>query len=204
MSTHFTLSKHRLDPLIDAVFGVAMTILALEIKVPELHHPGSAAELFEHLGHHASTIGVYFVSFALLGMFWVWHHRLSDKVRQIDGVLLACTLFFLSLVCLFPFAAALFGRYIVHGNVGTLLVYLPVLGLILLSQVAFLGLAIRRKLLRDDFTHAQVMAAHRHNLFSLAAFTLSCIPALLIVGIVAASVAALLGGLLIWFGIRAR
>jgi uncharacterized membrane protein len=97
-----------MDPLIDGVFAVALTILALEIKVPELEHPGSPSELLHALMHHGSVIGAYSVSFALLGLFWIWHHRLSDKVSEIDGALLCCSLAFLSLVCLFPFASAVF------------------------------------------------------------------------------------------------
>ena len=198
MRSLFKLSKHRMDPLIDGVFAVALTILALEIKVPELAHPASAGELLHALLHHGSVIGAYFVSFALLGLFWVWHHRLSDKVSEIDGALFACSLAFLSLVCLFPFASAVFGRYAFAGNTAALLVYLPLLGLILASQTLYFLLAMRRGLIRADVPAADVRGAHRRNLYALAFFAIACIPGALQLGVAAPVACAVFGVLLIW------
>jgi uncharacterized membrane protein len=204
MSALFKLSKHRMDPLIDGVFAVALTILALEIKVPELAHPASAGELIHALMHHGSVVGAYFVSFALLGLFWIWHHRLSDKVSEIDGALFGCSLAFLALVCLFPFASAVFGRYMFAGNAAALLVYLPLLGLILISQTLYFALAMRRGLIRADVAAADVRGAHRRNLYALAFFSLSCIPAASLLG-VAAPIACGVGGvLLLWAAHTAR
>lgn len=198
MSSLFKLSKHRMDPLIDGVFAVALTILALEIKVPELAHPASAGELLHALMHHGSVIGAYFVSFALLGLFWIWHHRLSDKVSELDGALFACSLAFLSLVCLFPFASAVFGRYMFIGNTAALAVYLPLLGLILISQTLYFMLAMRRGLIRADVAPADVRGAHRRNLFALAFFSLSCIPAALLLGVAAPIGCAVFAAVLLW------
>ena len=202
MNSESTISKHRMDPLIDGVFAVAMTILALEIKVPELEHPGSATELIHFLQHHGSVIGAYFFSFALLGLFWIWHHRLSDKVSRIDGALLCCSLVFLSLVCLFPFASAVFGRYMFAGNVAALLVYLPLLGMILITQTVYFGLAIRRGLIRADVPAADVVKAHRYNLYSVAFFTVSCIPAALLLGIGGAVACGAFAGVMLWLALR--
>jgi uncharacterized membrane protein len=130
MSMQFNVTKHRMEALIDGVFAVALTILVLEIKVPELADPRSGSELMHALGHHLSTIVAYFLSFAMLGLFWVWHHQLSHKVREIDGAMMSCSLAFLALVSFYPFAAALFSRYIFSGNVSVLLVFLPTIGLI--------------------------------------------------------------------------
>ena len=204
MSSLFKLSKHRMDPLIDGVFAVALTILALEIKVPELEHPGSASELIHTLMHHGSVVGAYFVSFALLGLFWIWHHRLSDKVSEIDGALLGCSLAFLSLVCLFPFASAVFGRYMFLGNTAALLVYLPLLGLILISQTLYFLLAMRRGLIRADVPPADVRGAHRRNLLALGLFALSCIPAASLLGLTAPIACGLFGALLLWAARTAR
>lgn len=204
MSALFTLPKHRLDPLVDGIFAVALTVLVLEIKVPELANPRSAAELLGALGQHVPVILAYFVSFALLGLFWVWHHRLADKVDTVDGALLSCTLTLLSLVCFFPFAAAVFGRYMIHGNVGSLLVYLPLLGLILGTQTLFLYLADKRGLIRDDVPRSEVVSAHKRNLFSLGFFLLSCVPASLLLGITAALLCAIAAVLIILAAVRTK
>lgn len=200
----FTLSSHRLDPLIDGIFAVALTVLVLEVKVPELNNPGSARELLSAVGASTPLVIAYFVSFALLGLFWVWHHGLKDKIRLIDGALLFCTLTFLALVCFFPFAAAVFGRYMIYGNVTALLVYLPLVGLILALQLLYFYLAMRRGLIIAEVTGDEVMKTHRRNLYSLAIFLFTCTPAALILGIGPALTCLVCSGLLVYTGMRQR
>ncbi len=203
MSDLFTIPKHRLDPLIDGIFAVALTVLVLEIKVPELRVPGSSSELVAALAQYVPVIIAYFISFALLGLFWIWHHKLAEKVSRVDGALLCCTLALLALVCFFPFAAAVFGRYMIHGNVGSLIVYLPVLGLILLAQTLYLVVAKKRGLIRDDVPRSELLAAHKRNVFFLGAFLLSCVPASFLLGMWAAVACAGAGIALIVVGVRA-
>ncbi len=124
----------------------------------------------------------------MLGLFWVWHHRLAEKVTAFDVPLLAITFAFLALVSSFPFAAALFGRY--FGNVGTLVVYMPVVGLILFCQVMFLVIARKRGLLREDIEPGEIRLAHKRNVMGLACFLLGAIPAALPFGLVPSLLAA--------------
>jgi uncharacterized membrane protein len=202
MGIEFGIHKHRMEALVDGVFAIAMTILVLEVKVPEMANPSDGAALLHALGHHLYVIVAYFLSFAMLGLFWVWHHRLARMVRDIDGVLMTCTLAFLSLICFFPFAAALFGRYVAFTPV-VVLVYLPVVGLILLSQALYFGLAKQRGLLLPDFPAQEVRSAHRYNLLACAVFTLAAAPAALMLGVTAVVTTASLGLLIAWFAWRA-
>ena len=196
MQSKFRMHKARLETLVDGVFAIAMTILVLEIKVPELADPRSTDELLAALGHHGYVIAAYFFSFGMLGLFWVWHHRLAEKVREIDLPLLLCALAFLALVCFFPFAAALLGRYPV--NLAALLVYVPLTGLIIGLQTLFFRLAMRRELLVPSVPIEQVRATHRRNVRGCAVFCLACVPTALRLNPVAAAGCALLGGLLLW------
>lgn len=200
----FNLSSHRLDPLIDGIFAVALTVLVLEVKVPELKDPSSAPELLAAVGASGPLVIAYFVSFALLGLFWVWHHGLKDKIKRVDGALLFCTLTFLALVCFFPFAAAVFGRYMIYGNVVCLLVYLPLVGAILALQLLYFYLAMRRGLIHDEVTADEIRTTHRRNLYSLAIFLFTCTPAAQILGASAAVACLLCSGLLVFAGTRHR
>jgi uncharacterized membrane protein len=200
----FNLSSHRLDPLIDGIFAVALTVLVLEVKVPDLKDPASARELLAAVGASAPLVMAYFVSFALLGLFWVWHHGLKDKIKRIDGPLLFCTLTFLALVCFFPFAAAVFGRYMPYGNLVCLLVYLPLVGLILLLQLLYFYLAMRRGLVRDEVAPDDIATTHRRNLYSLAIFLFTCTPAALVLGLAAAVACLACSALLVYAGMRHR
>ncbi len=189
MNSPFHMSKARVETLVDGVFAIAMTLLILEVKVPELVNPKSAPELLGSLHHALPTAIAYFLSFFMLGLFWVWHHRLAEKVAAFDVPLLAITFAFLALVSSFPFAAALFGRYL--GNVGTLVVYMPVVGLILCCQVLFLVIARDRGLLREDIEPREIRTAHKRNLMGFAFFLVGAIPAALPFGPVPSIVVAI-------------
>lgn len=191
------LSKHRLEALVDGVFAIAMTILVLEVKVPHLEAPRSAAELAARLAHDGPTIAAYFLSFLLLGVFWVWHHRLARLLGSLDVPLLALSLVFLSLVSFFPFAAALLGRYFL--NPVSMAVYFPTLGLILMTQWLTLETARRRGRLDPDVPEAEVLAARRRNGRGLAIFALANIPTALRFGWIPPLACLVFGGLmLVW------
>lgn len=179
-SSAFQMSKARVETLVDGIFAIAMTLLILDVKVPGLADPRSRTELLGALAHALPTVAAYFLSFFLLGVFWVWHHRLAEKVRHFDGALLALTFAFLALVSAFPFVAALQGRY--FANLGSLAIYFPVLGLILLLQVLFLVTARRRGLLREDLTPEDFRQAHRRNLMGFLYFCLGTLPGALALG----------------------
>ena len=196
------LPKARLEALVDGVVAIAMTILILEVKVPELADRRSAAEMFRSLGHALPTLLAYFFSFGMLALFWVWHHRLAAKIARLDKTLVALSLCFLSLVSFFPFAAALLGRY--PMNAGSLAIYMPVVGGILLCQVAFFGHARRRDLVEDGVTAEESLQIHKRNLKGALIFTLWSAPSLLRLGWIWALVPLLLSGLLLVALRRAR
>lgn len=172
--TNLHLSKHRLEALVDGVFAIAMTILILEVKVPELASPRSASELASHLAHHLPTILAYFFSFGLLGVFWAWHHRLARLIASLDVPLVALSLLFLSLVSFFPFAAALVGRYLL--NPVSMAIYFPTTGLILATQWMTLETARARGRLDPDVPAAEILAARKRNGRGVGIFALANIP----------------------------
>jgi hypothetical protein len=97
------ISKSRLEFLFDGVFAIAMTILVLELKVPELVNPRSVAELARALVHEASTFVSYLISFVVLGVFWYRHnqqyhsyHAISRGMLVLHFVQLAAAAFFRS------------------------------------------------------------------------------------------------------------
>ncbi len=191
------LSKHRLEALVDGVFAIAMTILILEVKVPVLESPHSAGELAGRLAHDLPTLAAYFFSFGLLGIFWAWHHRLARLIASLDVPLVALSLFFLSLVSFFPFAAALVGRYFM--NPVSMAVYFPTTGLILATQWMTLEMARRRGRLDPDVPAAEILAARKRNSRGLAIFALANIPNALRLGWIPTGATFVLGViLLVW------
>jgi uncharacterized membrane protein len=106
------LSKHRIEALVDGIFAVAMTLLVIELKLPEHVHATSSAELLHVLGELAPTFFSWLVSFLVLAIFWVGNHRLYSYVRHVDGPLLCYTILMLAGASLLPFASAVNGRFL--------------------------------------------------------------------------------------------
>src|SRR5436190_687993 len=68
-------SVARLVSFSDGVFAIAITLLAFQLRIPKVANGFSGSELANALGHDAHQFVVYGVSFAIIGKFWVIHHR---------------------------------------------------------------------------------------------------------------------------------
>ena len=102
------LSKHRIEALVDGIFAVAMTLLVIELRLPE--HLGSDAQLHEALVELLPNFGSWLVSFVVLGVFWMANHRIYSHVRHVATALVWWTLLMLAGASLLPFASAVNGR----------------------------------------------------------------------------------------------
>lgn len=116
------ISKSRLEFLFDGVFAIAMTLLVLELKVPELSNRHSTAELWQALAHNGPTFVSYLLSFIVLGIFWYRHNQQYHHFHFITRSMLLLHFVQLAAAGFFPFCAALLGRY--PTNALTLTVYL--------------------------------------------------------------------------------
>lgn len=86
----------------DAVIAIAMTLLALELRVPAAHDGVSiAADFAEKMGHEYTA---FLISFAVIGMFWYNHHRFFQNIARLTGLMILLNLGSLFAVVLMPFA----------------------------------------------------------------------------------------------------
>jgi uncharacterized membrane protein len=122
--TAFTtiLSKGRLEFLFDGVFAIALTILVLELKLPEIADRRSAGELGRALLHHWRTFLSYIISFMILSGFWIGHNTLYARLARVTKAILAIHVWLLIWAAFIPFCAHLLGRY--PGNPAAHAVYL--------------------------------------------------------------------------------
>ena len=83
----------------DAVFAIAITLLVIEIKIPELHggHINDKALLVE-LKHLIPKFLGFIISFMLIGIYWTVHHRMFGYVTNYTPKLLRLNLLFLFLL----------------------------------------------------------------------------------------------------------
>jgi uncharacterized membrane protein len=103
------LSKHRIEGLADGIFSVAMTLLVLDIKMPESISYASDAAVWQRLVTLEHAVASYAISFLMLGMYWVGHHFQFHFIERTDRGLLWINLCFLLCVCLVPFTTDLVG-----------------------------------------------------------------------------------------------
>jgi uncharacterized protein (TIGR02246 family) len=153
------ISKSRLEMLVDGVFAIAMTLLVLELKIPELADRHSIQELARAIAHQAPTFGSYLLSFLVLGMFWYRHNQHYRHFRVISRGMLALHFVQLAAAASFPFSAALFGRY--PTNILTVVVYLACILVYAYSSFATLIVARRSGSMSAELTDAAYRRSRR-------------------------------------------
>jgi TMEM175 potassium channel family protein len=95
----------------DAVFAIAITLLVIEIKIPDIHEGLSDRLLLKSLGHLIPKFIGFTISFMLIGLYWTVHHRMFGFVTSFDNRLLWMNLFFLFFIALMPFSTGFYGEY---------------------------------------------------------------------------------------------
>ncbi|MCC7325955.1 MAG: DUF1211 domain-containing protein [Burkholderiales bacterium] len=102
------LPKARLEALTDGIFAVAMTLLVLDLKLPE--HVGSdPRQVFAALGALLRHVDDYVISFAVLCVFWLAHLRLLRRLRDVDATIGSLNLAFLLFTTFVPPLTAFIG-----------------------------------------------------------------------------------------------
>lgn len=100
----------RLEAFSDGVIAIIVTILILELKVPEIHDQtlgGSLHALLPLL----PKLGGFLVSFVTVAIFWVNHHHFFHALKKSNGALLWYNNHLLFWLAVVPFATALVGDY---------------------------------------------------------------------------------------------
>ena len=106
------MSTSRTEAFSDGIFAIAATLLVLELKVPQVEPGGLADALLESWPSYAT----YVVSFLTIGIIWVNHHAVLDRIREVNRPLLFMNLMFLMAVAAIPFPTALLGDYLQAGH----------------------------------------------------------------------------------------
>jgi TMEM175 potassium channel family protein len=95
----------------DGLFAIAMTLLVVGIAVPDLVHSGDQSELLDALNDLVPAIISFFISFVVIGRYWVAHHQFFRALRAMDYRLIWVNLVYLAFVAFLPFPTALLGNY---------------------------------------------------------------------------------------------
>ena len=107
------VEKTRLEAFSDGVFAVAITLLVLDLRVPQAVRPGGLGRALNDLWPNYAS---YVVSFFIIGIIWVNHHGMFGHIRRVDRPLLFLNLLLLLFVALIPFPTALLASYVRSGG----------------------------------------------------------------------------------------
>ncbi len=97
------MNKNRLEAFSDGVLAIIITIMVLEIKIPQV----ATLESLLKLG---SVFLSYIISFIYVGIYWNNHHHLFQSINKIDGKVLWANLFLLFWLSLIPFTSGWMGE----------------------------------------------------------------------------------------------
>ena len=95
----------------DGVFAIAMTLLVVGIGIPTLADGGDEGELLDAYGDLVPEVISFFISFAVIGRYWVAHHQFFRLLRAMDYQLVWINLMYLAFIAFLPFPTGILGAY---------------------------------------------------------------------------------------------
>jgi uncharacterized membrane protein len=102
----------RIIALTDGVIAIAITLLVLDIAVPEIPDALVDKELGDALWDLRPQFFGFVLSFWVIAYFWLGHRIVFSHLRRIDLTLIVINLFFLLVIVFIPFAAGLLADYV--------------------------------------------------------------------------------------------
>ena len=130
------VNPNRLEAFSDGVFAIAITLLVLDIHVPD---PSNMVDLARELGAQWPSYVAYAVSFLTIGIIWINHHAMIRRLKAVDHEILILNLLLLLFVGLLPFTTALMAAYLKEGQ-GDHLAAAIYAGSFVLMSIAFASL----------------------------------------------------------------
>lgn len=104
------MSLNRFEAFSDGVFAIAVTLLVLEIKAPDLSQATSSEAITKLLQGFPHILS-YITSFIVIGVLWINHHALFHFLKRVDRTVLVINLLLLMCVAFIPYPTALIGEF---------------------------------------------------------------------------------------------
>lgn len=169
-----TISKARVEAFSDGVIAVAITLLALDLHVPD---PAGHGSLAQHLGDQWPSYAAYVVSFLTIGIIWVNHNAMLRRLVSVDHAIMVLNLILLATIGVLPFSTALMARYLQapHGQNLAAVIYgssFLVMALVFFVMQRHLLIA-KQQLLHDHLTPEIRRSVLRRNAMGLAPYAVA-------------------------------
>ena len=145
----------------DGLFAIAITLLVIDLAVPVLHHDSSIHELADRLNDEKEKFISFFISFAVIGRYWIAHHTFFSQLARMDRPLIALNLLYLAFIAFLPFPTALLGEY--FSNPLSVVIYAVTVAIVSGMEVVLFSRAqnhglLEKKLPRDVYRYGAAMS----------------------------------------------
>lgn len=147
-----TVPTQRLEALTDATFAIIMTLLVLELRVPE---EGTGHELLVQLKSLMPSIVSFIISFMVLGVYWNAHHTQFRYIKKVSHTLVWLNILYLLILSFVPFSAALLGRH--HTEQISIVIYASNLILATITHFALWRYATYKHRLTDPWVDGKLV-----------------------------------------------
>jgi uncharacterized membrane protein len=149
----------RVEAFSDGVFAIALTLLILGIKVPDLENAISNGKLFDSIINLWPSYFAFILSFAAVLIMWINHHGFFKYLKKIDTGFLFANGFLLLMVTFINFPTAVLARYFDTEafNIASAF-YCGTMVLISLAyNLLWFSSAYKRKLVKDDISDSLII-----------------------------------------------
>ena len=142
---HKEFELERIILFSDAVFAIAITLIIIEIKFPEIPKEATRLEIFNEFKPTLIQFGAFVLSFFFTGMAWMRHLQLFRYLTKYDMGLVKRNLFFLFFIVCFPFSASGITEHIRPGFMLPLIIYFFNLAAVSICQFGITRYIFRTK-----------------------------------------------------------
>jgi len=149
----------------DGVFSIAITLLVLNLGIEKGLTEG---QIDDALWNLREDFFAYAISFAVIGRFWLVHHRFFAEVEAFDGRLIGLNLLYLGWIVLIPFSSEVLGEY--GGKTPAVVLYSVNLAIVVLLGLLMGAHARRRGLTKIDdraLRESQIRSVYIAGIFLL-------------------------------------
>ncbi|QJD97138.1 DUF1211 domain-containing protein [Mucilaginibacter robiniae] len=143
------MNKNRLEAFSDGVFAIAITLLILNVKIPQANYV-SGQQLYKVLHQAIPKLLTFAFTFLVIGVFWIAHHRIFAFAKVTDSILMWINIVYLMFIALIPYPAALLAEN----------PYLPITIIIYSSTlfvIAVMHLILLEYIIRNNHTRHEIL-----------------------------------------------
>ncbi len=170
---HNQFKTNRIEALTDGVFAIAMTIMVLTIDIPEKDLGLSGSALHKALINQLDQVLSYIVSFLLLAVLWIIHHKQYGYIRATNQTHIWINILILIFICLVPYTTNLTSDFpndwMTHLFFHTNMLFVALLYFLNWSY------AMRKKELAAEETGPEVIARGKRNILSFVSVSILAI-----------------------------